>query len=52
MAALEKFYSDAGGLPRKIYTNFDPKLLAGDTKKWLLTKVPKQPCRVHAAPTE
>ena len=40
-----------GGYLKKIYTDFDPKLLAGDTEKWLLTKIPEQPCRIHAAPT-
>jgi hypothetical protein len=30
--ALERFYSNAGRLPKKIYTNFDPKLISSDTK--------------------
>jgi hypothetical protein len=51
IAALEKFHADAGGLPHKIYTDFDPKLMAGDTEQWLLTKIPDQPCRVSAAPS-
>jgi hypothetical protein len=49
--ALERFYSDAGRLPKKIYTDFDPKLISGDTENWLLTKLPDQPCRIHAAPS-
>jgi hypothetical protein len=44
IAALEKFHADAGGLPQKLYTDFDRKLMAGDTEKWLLTKIPDQPC--------
>jgi hypothetical protein len=51
IAALEKFHADAGGLPKKIYTDFDPKLIAGETETWLLTKIPNQPCRIHAAPS-
>jgi hypothetical protein len=50
-AALERFCADAGGLPQKVYTDFDPKLISGDTNKWLLAKVPSAPCRVHAAPS-
>jgi hypothetical protein len=50
ITALERFHADAGGLPKKIYMDFDPKLIAGDTKMWLLTKIPDTPCRVHAAP--
>jgi hypothetical protein len=51
IAALERFHADAGGLPQKIYTDFDPKLIAGDTEKWLLTKIPNAPCRIQAAPS-
>jgi hypothetical protein len=49
ITALTKFHSDAGGLPKKMYTDFDPKLIAGDTEKWLLTTIPDQPCHIHAA---
>jgi hypothetical protein len=31
--ALERFYSNAGRLPKKIYTDFDSKLISGDTEK-------------------
>jgi hypothetical protein len=48
--ALEKFHAAAGGLPQKIYTDFDPKLIMGKTEKWLLTRIPSAPCRIHAAP--
>lgn len=51
IAALERFHADAGGLPEKVYTDFDPKLIAGDTEKWLLTKIPDKPCRISAAPS-
>jgi hypothetical protein len=50
IAALEKFHANAGGLLKKINTDFDPKLIAGDTEKWLLKKIPNQPCCIHAAP--
>ena len=48
--ALSKFQADAGGLPNKIYTDFDPKLLEGDTEKWLLNRIPSKPCTISAAP--
>jgi Reverse transcriptase (RNA-dependent DNA polymerase) len=51
IAALEKFHADAGGLPQKIYTDFDPKLISGETEKWLLTRIPSRPCRISAAPS-
>jgi hypothetical protein len=51
IAALEKFHANAGGLPKKIYTGFDPKLIAGETETWLVTKIPNQPCHTHAAPS-
>jgi hypothetical protein len=51
IATLERFYADSRGLPQKVYTDFDPKLILGETKKWLLTKVPHAPCRVHTAPS-
>jgi hypothetical protein len=44
IAALEKFQANAGGPPQKIYTDFDLKLIAGDTEKWLLMKIPNKPC--------
>jgi hypothetical protein len=49
--ALTKFQADAGGLPDKIYTDFDLKLIKGDTKKWLLNRIPGKPCTVSAAPS-
>ena len=51
ITALEKFHAEAGGLPQKIYTDFDPKLISGKTEQWLLTKIPDKPCRVFAAPS-
>jgi hypothetical protein len=48
--ALTKFQADASGLPDKIYTDFDPKLIKGDTEKWLLNRIPGKPCNVSAAP--
>jgi hypothetical protein len=51
IAALEMFHADAGGLPKKMYTDFDPKLIASDTETWLLTEIPNQPCHIHAAPS-
>jgi hypothetical protein len=49
IAALEKFHANAGGLPKKMFTDFDLKLIASNTETWLLTKIPNQPCHIHAA---
>ena len=44
--ALEKFRLDAGALPKTLYTDFDKKLIAGTTEKWLTTNE----CKVLPAP--
>jgi hypothetical protein len=47
--AQPKFQADASGLPNKIYTDFDPKLIKGDTEKWLLNRIPGKPWTFKAS---
>ena len=44
--ALWKFFCDAGGFPRRIQCNFDPRFPGGAAKALLQA----HGCRVHAAP--
>eukprot|EP00978_Attheya_sp_CCMP212_P027372 scaffold91642_cov45-Attheya_sp.AAC.2 len=46
VSALEEFELDAGGLPKRLYTDFDNRLIAGSARKWLTTRH----CHVAAAP--
>lgn len=44
--ALRDFCNDAGDIPRCLYTDFDTKIIAGETEKWLKGNN----CKVIAAP--
>lgn len=37
ISALESFQSDAAGLPKKFHTDFDTKVIGGQTLKWIKT---------------
>jgi transposase InsO family protein len=40
------FRNDAGALPKRVYTDFDSKIIAGPTEQWLASNH----CTVRAAP--